>query len=89
MWFTSLQFLSVSNMHYVNTTFDFLGNSLSEKEKCLVIESYFCNKNEVLLIYCGFSFWKIRIKEIGCSFEVLLFPTILSLKSNVFASFCL
>ena len=30
-------------MHYVNTTFDFFGNSLLEKGKYLVIEtSYFC-----------------------------------------------
>ena len=28
-------------MHYVNTTFDFWGNSLLEKGKYLVIESYF------------------------------------------------
>ena len=29
-------------MHYVNTTFDFFENSLSEKGKYLAIESYFC-----------------------------------------------
>ena len=29
-------------MYYVNTTFDFFGNSLLEKGKYLVIESYFC-----------------------------------------------
>ena len=30
-------------MQYLTTTFDFLGNSLVEKEKYLVIESsYFC-----------------------------------------------
>ena len=39
-------------MYYANTTIDFLGNSLLEKGKYLVIESNFClqyNKNKVLL----------------------------------------
>ena len=41
--FMNKKHLSVLNMHYVNTTFDFWGNSLLEKGKYLVIESsYFC-----------------------------------------------
>ena len=64
-------------MHYANTTFDFLEDSLIEKGNILLLNHhiFMSNKNEVLLIYCNFSFSGRRdIKEIGCSFEVPLFP---------------
>ena len=81
-------------MHYGNTTFDFLGNSLLEKEKYLVIESsnfLQSNSKEVSKIYCSFSFVKIsEIKEtssFGSSFQVLHLFTVLSLTSDVFCKF--
>ena len=53
-------------MHYdyVNTTFDFLGNSLLEKGKYLVFESsYFCVEKSTMKFYRfvgAFLFLKIR-----------------------------
>ena len=81
-------------MHYVNTTFDFLGNSLLEKEKYLVIESsnfLQSNSKEVSKIYCSFSFVKrSEIKEtssFGSSFQVRHLFTVLSLNSDGFCQF--
>ena len=75
-------------MHYVNTTFDFWGNSLLEKGKYLVIESSYLNQsneNEVLQIYCSFSFLKDKkSNKLVVALEFLYFLTVLSLYSNAF-----
>ena len=75
-------------MRYVNTTFNFLGNSLTEKGKSLVFESsYFCVDNYVLLIYCSFSFFFWEDKKLKKLAEALKFPyffTALRLNSNLF-----
>ena len=82
-------------MHYVNTTFDFGGDSLLEKGKYLaIIFSYFkyifaySNKNEVLPIYCRFSFilfylffLKDKLKILAVALKFLYFLKVLSLNS--------
>ena len=80
-------------MHYVNTAFDFFGNCLLEKRKFLMLLNHDIfaksNKNKVLLISRSFSFSFLEDKKLKKLAVALTLLIVLSLKSNIFYSFCL
>ena len=79
-------------MHYVKTTFDFLGEFSFKKRESIVLLNHHIfvqtNKIDVLLIYRSFSFaaflFFLKDKKLKKLAEALKFLTVLSVNSNVF-----
>ena len=71
-------------MHYVNTTFEFLGNSLIENGKYFLLNHHifvYRNKYEVSLIYYSFSVFFLEDKKAKKSAVALKFLYILTVLS--------